>query len=69
VLLSEHVDGELGHFRRWRVEAHLAACEACRDVYRALMETVQALRVLGSHEPEPQPGLIKAVRRRIDPDE
>jgi anti-sigma factor RsiW len=67
LLLSEYVDGELGHLHRWRVEAHLAACAACGGVYRALMQTVETLRALGSCEPEAQPGLVKAVRRRIDP--
>jgi anti-sigma factor RsiW len=66
--LSEYVDGELGYLRRWRVEAHLAACDACRGVYRALIQTVQTLHVLGSYEPEAQPGLVEAVCRRIDPD-
>jgi anti-sigma factor RsiW len=68
LLLSEYADGELGHLRRWRVEAHLATCDGCRVVYRALLETVQALRALGEIEPEAQPALVEAVRRRIDPD-
>jgi anti-sigma factor RsiW len=65
MFLSEYADGELRAFRRWRVEAHLAACEGCRTVYRALLETVAALRAVGRVEPEPQPQLAEAVRRRI----
>jgi predicted anti-sigma-YlaC factor YlaD len=65
LLLSEYADGELGHLRRWRVETHLAACEGCRTVYRALLETVEALRAVGRVEPEPRPQLAEAVRRRI----
>jgi anti-sigma factor RsiW len=52
LLLSEYADGELGYLRRWRVEAHLAACDGCRAVYRALLETVQILRVLSSVDPD-----------------
>jgi predicted anti-sigma-YlaC factor YlaD len=65
-LLSEYADGELRGFRRVRVEAHLAACEGCRTVYRALLETIEALRAVGQVEPEAQPQLAEAVRRRIE---
>jgi predicted anti-sigma-YlaC factor YlaD len=65
-LLSEHADGDLRGFRRWRVEAHLAACEGCRTVYRTLVSTVEMLRALGEIEPEAQPQLAEAVRRRIE---
>jgi predicted anti-sigma-YlaC factor YlaD len=67
-LLSEYTDGELRGFRRWRVEAHLAACEGCRTVYRSLVATVDMLRALGKVEPDAQPQLAEAVRRRIDPE-
>jgi predicted anti-sigma-YlaC factor YlaD len=67
LLLSDYAEGELGHLRRWRIEAHLAACDGCRGVYRALLETVETLRALGEVEPEAQPELAEAVRRRIDP--
>jgi predicted anti-sigma-YlaC factor YlaD len=68
-LLSDYVDGDLSAFRRWRVEAHLAACEGCRTVYRTLTTTVAVLRTLGEVEPAPQPQLVEAVRSRIDPGE
>ena len=68
-LLSEYADGELRGLRRWRVEAHLAACEGCRTVCRSLVATVDMLRALGEVEPEAQPRLVEAVRRRIDPGE
>jgi predicted anti-sigma-YlaC factor YlaD len=66
-LLSEYADGELRGFRRVRVEAHLAACEGCRTLYSSLTATVEMLRTLGKVEPETQPQLAEAVRRRIDP--
>jgi anti-sigma factor RsiW len=65
-LLSEYADGELRAFRRWRIEAHLAACEGCRAVYRSLIATVDVLRALGQVGPDEQPQLAEAVRRRID---
>ena len=68
-LLSEYADGDLPAFRRWRVEAHLAACEGCRTVYRTLTMTVLVLRALGEVEPDAEPRLAEAVRRRIDPGE
>lgn len=67
LLLSEYAEGELGHVRRWRVEAHLAACDGCRAVFHVLLETIQTLRALGEVEPEAQPELAEAVRKRIDP--
>jgi predicted anti-sigma-YlaC factor YlaD len=66
-LLSEYADAELRIFRRWRVEAHLAACEGCRTVYRTLVATVETLRALAEIEPEAQPQLVEDVRRRIEP--
>jgi predicted anti-sigma-YlaC factor YlaD len=68
-LLSDYADGDLRAFRRWRVEAHLAACAGCRAVYGGLVTTVETLRALGQVKPEPQPELAEAVRRRIDPRE
>ena len=68
-LLSEYADGDLPAYRRWRVEAHLAACEGCRTVYRSVVATVDILRALGEFEPEAQPQLAEAVRRRIAPGE
>jgi anti-sigma factor RsiW len=65
--LSEHADGELRRFRRLRVEAHLAVCDGCRTVYRSLIATVETLRAVGQVEPEAQPQLAEAVRKRIDP--
>jgi anti-sigma factor RsiW len=67
-LLSEYADGELRGLRRWRVEAHMAACEGCRTIYRSLVATVDMLRALSDVEPDAQPQLAEAVRRRIDPE-
>jgi anti-sigma factor RsiW len=65
-LLSEYADGELRAFRRWRVEAHLAACDGCRTVYHTLLGTIETLRALGQVEPEAKPQLAETVRRRIE---
>lgn len=65
-LLSEYADGELRAFRRWRVEAHLTACEGCRTVYRTLVAAVETLRALGEVEPDAQPQLAETVRRQIE---
>lgn len=65
-LLSDYHDGELGGLRRWRVEKHLAVCDGCRAVYRSFTYTVESIRAVGRIEPEPQPLLAEAVRRRIE---
>jgi anti-sigma factor RsiW len=63
--LSEHLDGELRGYRRWRVLRHLATCEHCRAVLRSLRETVENLRALGRNDPESQPSLADSVIDRI----
>jgi anti-sigma factor RsiW len=63
--LSELVEGELKRWRRWRVVRHLARCEHCQAVYRSLLRTLEALREVGSVEPEPQPAVAEAVVERI----
>jgi anti-sigma factor RsiW len=63
--LSDHLDGELHGYRRWRVLRHLATCERCQAVLRSLRETVEHLRALGQSEPEAQPSLVDGVVDRI----
>ena len=63
--LSDLVEGELTGWRRWRIVRHLARCEHCQAVYRSLLRTLDALRELGSAEPEPQPVLADAILERI----
>jgi predicted anti-sigma-YlaC factor YlaD len=50
--LSEHLEGELRGFRRFRVLGHLARCERCRAVLASLARTVEQLRTLARDEPE-----------------
>ncbi len=49
--LSEHVDGRLTGRARERLEAHLAACPACRSEFESLQRTVQALRSMPQMAP------------------
>lgn len=48
--LSDHLEGELRGFRRFRVVGHLARCERCRAVLASLTRTVEQLRTLGRDE-------------------
>jgi anti-sigma factor RsiW len=63
--LSDHLDGELRGYRRWRIVRHLATCERCQAVLRSLRETVENLRALGRNEPEPESSLADGVIDRI----
>lgn len=63
--LSDHLEGELRGFRRWRVLRHLATCERCQAVLRSLRETVENLRALGGNEPEADPSFADSVIDRI----
>lgn len=64
-LMSEHADGELRGYRRWRVSRHLAKCEMCRALYRSFLEALDALRTLGRDEPPPKPEIADSVIARI----
>jgi hypothetical protein len=61
-LLAEHAEGTLGQEDRSRVEAHLAACERCRDEVLLARGAREALA--GLTELEAPAGLGLAVRRQ-----
>jgi len=63
--LSDYADGELRGIRRFRVARHLAACEHCQALFRALLATIESLRGLGRSEPPARPELADAVVERI----
>jgi predicted anti-sigma-YlaC factor YlaD len=63
--LSEHLEGELSGWRRFRVLRHLARCEGCQAVLRSLATAVEHLQALG-REPTPSfPSTADAVIGRI----
>jgi putative zinc finger protein len=61
-LLAEYVEGALGTEGRARVEAHLPACDRCREEVALATEARAALATVP--EAAPPPGLELAVRRR-----
>ena len=61
-LLAEYVEGALGPEDRARVEAHLTACDRCREEVALATEARAALATVP--EAAPPPGLELAVRRR-----
>jgi predicted anti-sigma-YlaC factor YlaD len=65
--LSEHLEGELRGFRRWRVMRHLDRCDRCRAVLRSLAHTVEQLGSLGRGDLEPasSPSVADTVTERI----
>jgi anti-sigma factor RsiW len=63
--MSEQAEGELHGTRRWRMARHLAACDRCRAMYRALVATIAGLRLLRESEPETRPGFVADVVARI----
>ncbi len=64
-LMSEHAEGELRGYTRWRVARHLAHCKMCRALYRNFLATLDGLRTLGRREPPPSPEIADSVVRRI----
>ncbi len=61
--MSAELDGRLDEQSARLLNAHLAACPACRQVKADLAKTVGLLRALP--EIEPPPGLAAAVRQRL----
>jgi hypothetical protein len=61
-LLAEYVEGTLGTEDHARVEAHLPACDRCREEVALATEARAALATVP--EAAPPPGLELAVRRR-----
>jgi predicted anti-sigma-YlaC factor YlaD len=64
-LMSEHAEGELRGYTRWRVARHLVKCEMCRALYKSFLEALRGLRVLGSEAPPPKPEIADSVVTRI----
>jgi predicted anti-sigma-YlaC factor YlaD len=64
-LMSEHAEGELRGYTRWRVSRHLVKCDMCRALYRSFLEALAALRKLGRAEPPPKPEIADSVIARI----
>lgn len=63
--MSEHAEGELHGYTRWRVSRHLAKCEMCRALYRSFLEALEGLRSLKRREPSPKPEIADSVIARI----
>jgi len=62
-LLQDHLDGELAPPEAQRVQAHLAACAACRRLaagYQRLFAALEQPAV-----PRPAPGLAQRVLQRV----
>jgi hypothetical protein len=55
-LLSAYLEGELGAAERTEMDAHLAACAACAELYAIFRESQEALA--GFPEAEPGPELM-----------
>jgi predicted anti-sigma-YlaC factor YlaD len=64
-LMSEHAEGELRGYTRWRVSRHLVKCDMCRALFRSFLEALDALRKLGRDEPPPKPEIAESVIARI----
>ena len=64
-LMSEHAEGELRGYTRWRVSRHLMKCEMCRALYRSFLDALRGLRALGGQEPPPKPEIAESVIARI----
>ena len=62
--LSDHLDGQIGGLRAFRVTRHLMRCEQCRGVLRSLARTVELLRAVRSPDP-PTPSVVDAVVNRV----
>ncbi len=60
-LLSDHLEGTLHQILRAEVDAHLASCEACGELRRALAEVVASLR--NQPVPEVPAGLATRAAR------
>jgi anti-sigma factor RsiW len=62
--LSAYLDGELSHWKRWKVQLHLRCCPACARVLRDLQEVDQCFLVSAEALPEAE-YLTSAVMRRL----
>lgn len=50
VLLSQHLDDELGPFGKFKLRCHLLICVTCRILRRQLFLQKQAARMAGEEE-------------------
>lgn len=64
-LMSEHAEGELRGYTRWRVARHLMKCDMCRALYRSFLDALHGLRALGRQETPPKPEIADSVVARI----
>ncbi len=62
-LFNDHVDGELGAEQSAALEAHVQACESCREALDQLRTTVAGLRGLST--PPPASDILQGVQRKI----
>lgn len=68
--LSEYIDGELDSERQGAIEAHLAACPACRACAETLRQTIALCGCCCGAEPVPEgfSGRLRAfLRAHLDP--
>ncbi|MFN3650844.1 MAG: anti-sigma factor family protein [Armatimonadota bacterium] len=62
--LSAYLDGELSHWKRWKVQNHLRCCRDCAGLLRELEEVDRCL--IGAAEADPAPEyLTGAVMWRL----
>lgn len=61
--LSEHLEGELRSWQRFRIGRHLRRCDRCREVVQSLARAVDQLRSLRVTEPA-VPSVASAVVQR-----
>jgi predicted anti-sigma-YlaC factor YlaD len=64
-LMSEHAEGELRGYTRWRVSRHLMKCDMCRALFRSFLDALRGLRALGGQEPPPKPEIADSVVAQI----
>jgi anti-sigma factor ChrR (cupin superfamily) len=64
-LMSEHAEGELRGYTRWRVARHLVKCERCGALWRSFLAALGHLRQLGQSGPEARPEIADSVLARI----
>ena len=62
-LLDGYHDGELGSLERWRVQRHLAGCEACRSELASLSDLGNLVRTAVGRTPESD--LWDAIAERL----
>ena len=65
--LEEYLAGSLEPADRWEIEAHLNACEECREEMHGMQEVSQMFASLRREDEwEPSPGFYAGVVRRVE---